>query len=1202
MLALLATLVLIACGFVTLAGSPASAAITVTPAPNPSLPGSCGINLALDFDLSNSITAPQFTQMRQATINLVTSLQGTPSQVGVYTFATFAPATNGSGGTVNHPTIPGSQPAANDALPATPIATPGGATTVNQRIAGLTRVASASGGTNWDQGLSQLVAPGQPRYNAVLFITDGDPTTWGPNNNGSGTSTDDTTVNAAITSANAVKATGTRVIAVGVSNTTGPSVQRLKYISGPTENSDYFVTNWDALEDTLVSIATATCQGTITVVKQIRNINGTTSPGVGWTFSATNSRGPVTPPSGATSSNGTVNFAVPDNSTATVSETQQTGYQLVQQNGSNAVCTSGGNPVTSTNSGATGFSVPIGSRQILSCTVVNSLIPAALTLTKTVDNPFGGDADPADWTLQAAGPQTISGPAGSGAVTGAKVAPGTYLLSELDGPDGYSPSAWSCTGATVSGNAVTLVAGATVSCGITNTELGVPALTQDKTVNAATAHEGDTLTYTMTVGNTGTADASGVTATETMPAGATFVSATASTGTFDSTNGVWTVGTVAVGATETLTVTATVNTGTEGTTLVDRFAVSPPPGVAPPEVENPCLDDTAQSCASTDILPPPGSPELVQSKSVDQTTAVPGDTLTYTMGVANDGTADATGVTASDTLPPGVSFVGADTHGAGTYDPATGVWSIGSVASGTSATLTITATVDTGAEASTQINRFIITSTGIPVIVLDACSDVPTESCASTTVPGLPRLVQNKTVDQANAPVGATLTYTMTLANTGTGDATGVVAQDALPPGASFVSADTDGFGTFDATTGAWIIGTIAVGATATLTVTATVEPQAAGSTLVNAFQVVEPPVPPPLVVNNPCPSPDEESSCATTTVPGIPQLTQSKAVDAENAVIGQTLTYSMSVGNTGSAGATAVSAQDLLPAGVTLVTANTGGIGSYSPTSGIWSIGTVPQGAIYTLTITATVNQGTDNTTQINRFAVTTPPGDPSPIVEQPCADNPAQSCATTWIPGTPQLVVGKTVNSNSAAIGASLTYTITVANAGTGDATDVEVQELPPSALAFTSADTNGSGTFDLVTLLWTVPLVSPGATATLTLVGTVLAGATGTLTNRISVTAPPGAGPTVVTDPCTDSAAQACASTSITTAAAVTPIGTLAATGIDVSGLVSCAAVFVALGMLALVLSRRRSPAGAVPCPARGSNSQLRGERNVQGASSP
>ena len=244
--------------------------------------------------------------------------------------------------------------------------------------------------------------------------------------------------------------------------------------------------------------------------------------------------------------------------------------------------------------------------------------------------------------------------------------------------------------------------------------------------------------------------------------------------------------------------------------------------------------------------------------------------------------------------------------------------------------------------------------------------------------------------------------------------------------------------------------------------------------------------------------------------MPGIPQLTQSKVVDAQKAVIGQTLTYSMAVGNTGSAEATGVNAQDVLPAGVTFLNADTGGIGSYSAASGVWTIGTVPQGASYKLTITAAVDPGTDNTTQINRFTVTAPPGDPTPVVEQPCADDPSQSFATTWIPGTPQLVVSKTVNSKSAAIGASLIYTITMTNTGTGEATDAEVQELPPSALTLTSANTNGSGTFDLVTLLWTVPLVSPGSTATLTLGGTVLAGATGTLTNRISVMLRPAPAP--------------------------------------------------------------------------------------------
>ena len=79
-------------------------------------------------------------------------------------------------------------------------------------------------------------------------------------------------------------------------------------------------------------------------------------------------------------------------------------------------------------------------------------------------------------------------------------------------------------------------------------------------------------------------------------------------------------------------------------------------------------------------------------------------------------------------------------------------------------------------------------------------------------------------------------------------------------------------------------------------------------------------------------------------------------------------------------------------------------------------------------------------------------------------------------------------------------------------------------------------------------------------------------------------PGSGPTVITDPCTDSPGQACASTSITTAAAVVPAnGTLAATGLDVSGLISVAALFVVLGMLALVLSRRHARTATAELPA-------------------
>jgi uncharacterized repeat protein (TIGR01451 family) len=95
--------------------------------------------------------------------------------------------------------------------------------------------------------------------------------------------------------------------------------------------------------------------------------------------------------------------------------------------------------------------------------------PAHLTLVKTIDNTGGGTAAATDWTLTATGPTTISGHTGDAAITNAAVDAGTYTLSEAGGPTGYTPSAWSCTGGTLSGSSLVLAAGDTASCSIRNT-------------------------------------------------------------------------------------------------------------------------------------------------------------------------------------------------------------------------------------------------------------------------------------------------------------------------------------------------------------------------------------------------------------------------------------------------------------------------------------------------------------------------------------------------------------------------------------------------------------------------------------------------------------------------------------------------------------------------------------------------------------
>ena len=68
------------------------------------------------------------------------------------------------------------------------------------------------------------------------------------------------------------------------------------------------------------------------------------------------------------------------------------------------------------------------------------------------------------------GPTPISGHTGDPAITAAAVEAGTYALAESDGPPGYSAGPWQCTGGgTLVGANLTLAAGETVSCSITNT-------------------------------------------------------------------------------------------------------------------------------------------------------------------------------------------------------------------------------------------------------------------------------------------------------------------------------------------------------------------------------------------------------------------------------------------------------------------------------------------------------------------------------------------------------------------------------------------------------------------------------------------------------------------------------------------------------------------------------------------------------------
>ena len=85
---------------------------------------------------------------------------------------------------------------------------------------------------------------------------------------------------------------------------------------------------------------------------------------------------------------------------------------------------------------------------------------------------------------------------------------------------------------------------------------------------------------------------------------------------------------------------------------------------------------------------------------------------------------------------------------------------------------------------------------------------------------------------------GTSVTYTLTVTNEGPSPATGVIAQDKLPAGVTFVSAQGDG--TYDAASGKWDLSgeVIEKAATRTLRITVTVDASAAGSVVTNTATI----------------------------------------------------------------------------------------------------------------------------------------------------------------------------------------------------------------------------------------------------------------------------------------------------------------------------------------------------------------------------
>jgi uncharacterized repeat protein (TIGR01451 family) len=363
-----------------------------------------------------------------------------------------------------------------------------------------------------------------------------------------------------------------------------------------------------------------------------------------------------------------------------------------------------------------------------------------------------------------------------------------------------------------------------------------------------------------------------------------------------------------------------------------------------------------------------------QTDPVPPTAVATNGILRYTLTIGNDGTDPVSNIVVKDFLPTGARFISAaDTDpGPGTTDAffcthdgaATGgvITCIGGDLSGTVNTIP-----DTGGVGDVPLARQILITVYAPgtpgtytnVAKVDPDNLVPegnefdNQAQASTTVTtagnGGANSFHQLTIGKSATPTVATssiITYTLSVANVGTDPSFGVAVRDTLPAGTTFISADDQAPGATQFTCS--VSGQVVTCSGATLSGTATVLPGAPATRtiVITAFA----PNRPMIVTNtayvdpdNTIPEGDETDNAASastvvTVGAGFIDLSVTKCdggpcpTDGNPVQMNAPITYTVTVTNNGTDPAFQVSLRDILPAGVTFVSAvdQAGGNGSF--------------------------------------------------------------------------------------------------------------------------------------------------------------------------------------------------------------------------------------------------------------------------------
>ncbi len=743
-----------------------------------------------------------------------------------------------------------------------------------------------------------------------------------------------------------------------------------------------------------------------------------------------------------------------------------------------------------------------------------------------------------------------SGPAtGSGSLneTIFKIAPGDSIIYTVTGTVPLGTSADLTNTATVTPAADSPDPLCSPNCHDTNVDhVAKSTLSILKTESPDPYIPGQTLTYTVTVSNSGPDAVTGATVSDVLPAAlSTFTWTCHGTGggtcaASGSGNIADTVN-VPNGGTVVYSITGTVPHGTTGAILNSATVTSP----------NSVVDTNCTGgCESHVSVSDNPTLDLSVTKTASLLEFVPGQPLTYTVTVANASSAyDAIGAKVADNLPAalqGAGFTWTCAAASGSSCTASGSGNISdtvNVAINSSVVYTVTGTVPSSVESAFGNTATITPPSGF--------ADPGCSPSCSDTVTLNPHVVLDIVPTKSASPnpfvPGQTLTYTVTVTNNGPSDAFGVGVSDPIPTGLP-----TSGIGAFTwtclATVGASCAASgsgsitdnvdIPSGGDVTYTLTGTV-PSSHATDLVNRVTATTP-------------SGTFDTNCNTTcfkeiTTPSAPKTDLSilKSASPNPYVPGRALTYTITVSNAGPSDNSGAVITDTLPAALqshgftwTCVASGAGSCGAASGSGDVSDTADVVAGGTVTYTITGTVPSSTTGSIANTARVVSSPDA-----TDTNCSVH-CDSLVTTPPAPVTHLSITKTASPSIYVPGDTLTYTVSVSNVGPSDASGATVSDTLPTPLqsaGFTwtcapsaGSDCTPSGSGDITD---TVDVVS-GGNIVYTISGTVPLGTSATLSNTASATPPTGTTDAFCVSVCSATVSNVVARDSITIQTIATP----------------------------------------------------------------